>query len=92
MFRQTRLDDVLAVINAPLSTDDRAQIEREILTVCGYYFKEAAFALASVQTVMWEIKRKMRGIDIPEPLFTILYGKQRGGKSSFWPHESPHFF
>jgi hypothetical protein len=84
LFRQTRLNDVLAMIDAPLNADDRTQIEREMLTISGYYFKEAAFALASVQTVMWEIKRKMRGIDIPEPLFTVLYGKQRGGKSSFW--------
>jgi hypothetical protein len=75
---------VLAAIDDPLAAADREQIEREMLTVFGYYFKEPAYALASVQTVMWMIKCKMRDIDIPEPLFTVLYGKQRGGKSSFW--------
>lgn len=82
--RHTRLNEVLAVIDEPLEPAEREAIQRDMLALFDHMFKEAAFALASVRTVLWMIKRKMRGMKIPEPLFTVLYGKQRGGKSSFW--------
>jgi predicted P-loop ATPase len=82
--RAERLAEVIAMITEPLSRAGVAQSDSTMLALFGWLFKDPAYALAAVKTVLWQIKRKMLRMEIKEPLFTVLYGKQKGGKSSFW--------
>ena len=82
--RAERLAEIIAMITKPLTRTEVALSDRTMLALFGWLFKEPAYAMASVKTVIWQIKRKMLRMGIKEPLFTVLYGKQKGGKSSFW--------
>ena len=82
--RAERLAEIIAMITEPLTRTEVALSDSTMLALFGWLFKEPAYAMASVKTVIWQIKRKMLRMEIKEPLFTVLYGKQKGGKSSFW--------
>ena len=83
-YRKRRVAQVLAVIENLSLDRDRVQVEREMMELCMWFFREPAYAMASIQTVIWMVKRRMLNIPIAEPLMTVLYGKQRGGKWTFW--------
>lgn len=71
-----------------LSVDrDPVQMEKALLRLCSRYFKQPALAAAVLKKVVWQVKRKMQGMTIPEHHAVFLYGGQDTGKTTFW-----HFF
>ena len=85
-MRETRLAEALALVNVPLDPIVQAAVMDNMMRVFGYFYKDPVdFALASVRNVVWQVKRRMLRLPVPEPLMTVLYGReQRGGKSTFW--------
>ncbi len=85
-MRETRLAEALALVNVPLDPIVQAAVMDNMMRVFGYFYKDPVdFALASVRNVVWQVKRRMLRLPVPEPLMTVLYGREQpGGKSTFW--------
>lgn len=65
-----------------LSEDERLALWATIQR-CVFPSHDVEFVRRIIETFLWQVKRKMSGLPIPQPMMTVFEGPQNQGKSHF---------